>query len=319
MANKKMTTCKSCGAEISVSAKHCPQCGAKNKKPIYKKWWFWLIIFIILVSAFGSNGSSKSSSESSASHSSSSETANSSAKAETVPATKATEAPIEYTSVSVSQMMKDLKGNAMKAQNSYKGQYLEITGKLNNIDADGKYISLAPSDEAFAIVGVHCNISNDTQKAQVMNMKEDDIVTLRGKCTDVGEIMGYTLKIDSIDGYDAAELAAKPTAGGWIVCDASTLVNDLNENAMKAQAMYKGQKISVTGKLSNIDADGKYISIRPIDNPYSFVSIQCFIKSDDIKSAVMDLSIDDIITVKGLCKDVGEVLGYSINIEELTK
>ena len=33
---EKLTTCKSCGEEIAKSAKTCPKCGGKNKKPIFK-------------------------------------------------------------------------------------------------------------------------------------------------------------------------------------------------------------------------------------------------------------------------------------------
>lgn len=55
MAKSKLTTCKACGAEIAKSAKSCPHCGAKNKKPIYKKWWFWVII-LILVNTIGNSG-----------------------------------------------------------------------------------------------------------------------------------------------------------------------------------------------------------------------------------------------------------------------
>lgn len=47
MANK-LIHCKTCGAEMASNAKTCPQCGAKNKKPIYKKWWFWVLIVIII-------------------------------------------------------------------------------------------------------------------------------------------------------------------------------------------------------------------------------------------------------------------------------
>lgn len=71
----KLIKCKSCGAEIAKNAKSCPQCGAKNKKPIFKRWWFWAVIVIIAVTAFsggeaddpagaGSQGSGLSSSES---------------------------------------------------------------------------------------------------------------------------------------------------------------------------------------------------------------------------------------------------------------
>ena len=55
--SKKLTVCKACGQEIAKSAKSCPHCGAKNKKPLYKKWWFWVIIVILFVSiATSGNG-----------------------------------------------------------------------------------------------------------------------------------------------------------------------------------------------------------------------------------------------------------------------
>mgnify|MGYP000852138027 FL=1 len=53
MNKNKMTTCKVCGKEIALDAKVCPGCGAKNKKPIYKKIWFWLIIILFLIGMSG--------------------------------------------------------------------------------------------------------------------------------------------------------------------------------------------------------------------------------------------------------------------------
>jgi len=52
MANKMMK-CTSCGAEIAKSAKTCPQCGAKNKKPIAKRLWFWIVVVIIGLGVIG--------------------------------------------------------------------------------------------------------------------------------------------------------------------------------------------------------------------------------------------------------------------------
>ena len=43
----KLIKCRICGASISSSAKICPQCGAKNKKPLYKRWWLWIILVIL--------------------------------------------------------------------------------------------------------------------------------------------------------------------------------------------------------------------------------------------------------------------------------
>ena len=45
----KMKNCKSCGKEIANSAKTCPSCGAKNKKPFYKAVWFWVIVIIFVI------------------------------------------------------------------------------------------------------------------------------------------------------------------------------------------------------------------------------------------------------------------------------
>lgn len=48
--------CQKCGAEYEGNA--CPNgcTPKKQKKPIYKKWWFWLIIGIVIVSAISSGG-----------------------------------------------------------------------------------------------------------------------------------------------------------------------------------------------------------------------------------------------------------------------
>ncbi|WP_252217345.1 DUF3862 domain-containing protein [Clostridium sp. VAP41] len=54
----KMIKCKTCGADIASSAKTCPGCGAKNKKPFYKKWWVWFIVVIVLIGAAGSGANS---------------------------------------------------------------------------------------------------------------------------------------------------------------------------------------------------------------------------------------------------------------------
>ena len=56
--NKKMMICKSCGREIAKSAKACPGCGAKNKKPLFKKWWFWVIVVFALIGSSGGEDAS---------------------------------------------------------------------------------------------------------------------------------------------------------------------------------------------------------------------------------------------------------------------
>lgn len=56
----KLINCSTCGKEIAYSAKKCPNCGAKNKKPFYKKVWFWVLTVIIVIGIGGAAGSSNS-------------------------------------------------------------------------------------------------------------------------------------------------------------------------------------------------------------------------------------------------------------------
>ena len=49
----KMKKCKACSKEIATNAKSCPECGAKNKKPIYKRAWFWAVAVIVVVGTSG--------------------------------------------------------------------------------------------------------------------------------------------------------------------------------------------------------------------------------------------------------------------------
>lgn len=57
--NNNMTNCPSCGEMIAKSAKSCPKCGAKMKKPWYKKWWVWVIAVIVIAGIGNSSQSSK--------------------------------------------------------------------------------------------------------------------------------------------------------------------------------------------------------------------------------------------------------------------
>jgi hypothetical protein len=199
--NANLKPCKHCGHMMAKSAKVCPNCGGKNKPPIYKRPWFIAIAVIFVLGLIGSIGGGKSSNSGSSSTTSSKTETTSTSSQEKKEAKTAEEKEevIEYTHYEVSEMMDDLNGNAMKAQSKYKDQYIEITGRLSNIDSDGKYISVTRSDDEWAILGVHCTIKTEDQRNQIMDMTIGDTVTIRGKCTDVGEVLGYYLDIQEID------------------------------------------------------------------------------------------------------------------------
>ena len=189
--DNKTKVCKHCQTEIPKKAKVCPQCRKKQGGII--KWILLAVLALGLIGALAGGDSE--------------DPVNTDNQTDVVAESQQTEAEtevveepvIEYTVVSVSEMVEVLESNAMKAEAAYQDAYVEITGRLGNIDSDGKYITLYPSDNEWAFTGVMCYMQNDEQKAQVMEMSVDDTVTLKGQVASIGEVLGYSLDIDSIN------------------------------------------------------------------------------------------------------------------------
>lgn len=188
--NKKMTKCAYCGADIAKSATICLQCGARNNKPIYKRTWFIVLcVLAVLIVVVNLGGQSDTKVPDNTAVSDSGKTPDSSTK----------DPVIEYTNYEVNELIDDLSDNALKAQKKYAKAYVKLTGKLNVIDSSGKYISIVPTNKKFSILGVQCYINGEEQLNKVMEMKIGDTVTLKGKITSVGEVIGYSLNIDIIE------------------------------------------------------------------------------------------------------------------------
>ena len=118
MSTEKTKKCKFCKTEIPADAKVCPQCRKKLKGGKLK----WVVLIILIGAIIGAvSGESDSGSDKNTTATASSE------KKETTTKPKEEAAPIEYTTVSVNDMMSDLDSNAMGASDKYKGKYLEIT------------------------------------------------------------------------------------------------------------------------------------------------------------------------------------------------
>lgn len=187
-----MKTCKHCGAQMASGAKICPNCGGKNKKPIYQRPWFIVIVALFLVGAVGNSMKDERSTGGTTVSKDTTEVAEEAAEE------AAEEVAITYTPYTAQELYDDLQSNALKAADKYKGQYVELTGRLSTIDSSGDYISVLPENEPWAIVCAQCYIKNDDQRAVIMNKAKDDVVVVKGKITDVGEVLGYFLDIDEI-------------------------------------------------------------------------------------------------------------------------
>ena len=113
--------------------------------------------------------------------------------------TETAEQAVEYTEYSMTELMNDLENNAAAANDKYNGQYVILTGKLSNIDAQGNYISISDPDDDFAFTGCQCYIKGNEAIAEtVKTLSKDDIISVKGKITSVGETLGYAMDIEEI-------------------------------------------------------------------------------------------------------------------------
>ena len=181
--NGKMAVCKSCGAQIAKSAKVCPSCGAKNKKPIYKKPWAYIVLIVIIIICIVASGGGDEKEKPS------SDSGN----------TTAAQSKAEYTTVEIETLLDDLSGNAYNAQQKWKNQYVTIEGgKISTIDASGEYFSIESTDDSYWLESILVDIPKSIRNEVMSSISKDASVTVKGKITDVGEVMGYTMGADEV-------------------------------------------------------------------------------------------------------------------------
>ena len=138
------------------------------------------------------NSDSNSGSSSSSNYSSSSSSSSSSSKQVQEPAKNYAEANIDV-------LLDDAKNNAAKANRDYKGKFVKIVGGfVFNIESNARYIQLEGSDP-YTLIHVTCRPKNDQVKNAMINLSNGQQVTVYGKITDVGEIMGYSLDLEKIE------------------------------------------------------------------------------------------------------------------------
>lgn len=186
MENKKLTTCKACGAQIAKGGKvTCQQCGKVNKKPVYKRGWFILLSILVVLGVIGNLGGGNETKTNNQTNT---------VPAETPAVVEKKPDPLVITS---DKLVDDLKENALNASDTYKDKYVEVTGVLSNIDASGDYFNLRPINDEYSFTTIMCYIE-DEHLEQVKAFKSKQKVTLIGTISDVGEVLGYSIKVETI-------------------------------------------------------------------------------------------------------------------------
>lgn len=184
----KMTNCKTCGKEIAKGAKSCPNCG-KDQRSFFRKHKILTVIgVLIILGIIGSMGSGEDTKQ---------DSADSSKTTTTTEASKEVKSAKEPTVITTDDLIDALDENALKASKTYKDQYVEVKGKLSNIDSSGDYFTIDSLSDEFSMDTIMCYISEEHLDA-VMNFEKEQEVTVIGNITDVGEVMGYSIDVESI-------------------------------------------------------------------------------------------------------------------------
>lgn len=109
--------------------------------------------------------------------------------------------PVKFIKMDLQTMIDELDIDSSSAKKDYNDKYIEVVGKIVNIDSDDSYFSIEPVGELHLIDNLFndsllCLLKNNETNIDFINSHLiGDIITVRGQITDVGEILGYTLKV----------------------------------------------------------------------------------------------------------------------------
>lgn len=185
MAKSKMTTCKHCGAEIAASAKVCPQCGGKNKPPIYKRWWFIAIIVLIVLSAIGGSGSSSDGSASSSKATSKASASTASSVASVAPEISEDDYKAECQTVDYKELC--------RYPEKYEGTKIAVKVKVSqiidaNFSGSEKAWRTYTDNSGYGFYADDEYYMLDKRGGDAVKILDDDIITVYGEFTGIEKI-----------------------------------------------------------------------------------------------------------------------------------
>lgn len=106
------------------------------------------------------------------------------------------------------------------------------------------------------------------------------------------------------------------TSANAVKVTAEKLLSDLEVNALAAKNTWDNKLVTVTGKLINIDASGKYFYLEGTDEEFRFTGIRINTDKSFIE-VVSAFNNGQTLTVTGKITGVGEFLGYRIDAKSI--
>lgn len=125
---------------------------------------------------------------------------------------------------------------------------------------------------------------------------------------------------DSFKGDDKVNTPTTPTSVQiqYEQVSLQDMLDELNTNALRAEETYQNKYIEITGEIRNFDSDGKYISIAPCGTGILRERVMCYLTDPTHKAFLLEKNEGDVVTIRGKVYSIGEVLGYSMTIEEIS-
>ena len=106
---------------------------------------------------------------------------------------------VKYIAVDSVEMYDELSANAYSAEEKYSDMYVKIEGEISVIDSDGEYISLKVPSDKYWLESILCNFTEDEQKEILKDKTIGDTVIIEGQISEIGEILGYSVDIHTIE------------------------------------------------------------------------------------------------------------------------
>lgn len=285
--SSKIKNCKTCNAQIAANAKTCPYCGAKNKKPFFKKpiFWIFIVIFIGLIALLFGGGDKE----------------------------------IDYSkpdiTVTSDEIMNDYSSNTVTADEKYRNKTVEVSGQISTIS---EYtIRLSGDEDDNWLTNVVISLAPG-QDDMIRRLAKDAKLTVVGVCKSTD--MFSDIKIENAKIIEEKTELSSGTVqnnntddNSPVNTDIDTFMNDYSSNSVAADDKYKGRTVVLTGcKVYSVE-DG-YVQLEGNDE-WSLDFVNAYYND---KESIKELKKDDVVTVTGVCKGE-ELFGIKVTDCEFEK
>lgn len=111
-----------------------------------------------------------------------------------------------------------------------------------------------------------------------------------------------------------------PKPKTYVDADLNTMLNEAKENAAASNKKYKDKDKDIkimNGTVNNINSDASYITLKA-GQRFDMLQAQCYTHGNkELKDQVTNLKKGQNVTVYGHVKDVGEIMGYQVDIDKM--